>query len=102
MNPFELSAAPLISIEKEYRKKDSFGLLEDSDTVIQSQITISYMLTSILVILAVSLSWQCHRRSCMSTRILHAITAGIFSFWYLLFYFIYRIFLVNPCPSDKA
>lgn len=96
-SPFDLSMTPLVYLNKKVLQKEHFN----ETSIYKAQISISYIITMIIVILAISLSWQCHRKSCMSGRILHALFAGIFSFWYLIFYIIYRVILKNKCTYSN-
>jgi len=93
IEPFAYSSFPLVRLSQ--KRKEKFK----GRTIFTAQQSLAYILSMIIIILAVSLSWQCHRGSCMIGRIIHAFLAACFSFWYLTFYVIYRILLGNKCQK---
>ena len=63
-----------------------------------------YLLILIKVIstsIAVYLAWDCNRTSKKWIKYIIMILAGLFSDFYILFYFVYRILLKNPCNIKK-
>ncbi|MHB1952663.1 MAG: hypothetical protein ACYCOU_02855 [Sulfobacillus sp.] len=53
----------------------------------------------VALILAVLLSWRCNTVAGTGTlaKVLYAIVAGLFSYIYLIYYMIYRVFMAVPC-----
>lgn len=61
--------------------------------------TIWYIVSLIVWISAVALSWNCNTKAGIDTmaKVLYAIAAALFSHFYLIFYLVYRVILKNPC-----
>jgi len=53
----------------------------------------------VFLVSAVALSWDCNTKAGtdMLTKVLYAVGAAVFSHFYLIFYFVYRIILKNSC-----
>lgn len=52
--------------------------------------------------IAVYLAWDCNRKTNKLFKYVIIILAALFSDFYILFYFIYRILLNKPCNSSKV
>lgn len=58
---------------------------------------LAYTVNLILMVVAGYLAWMCNIGETPLVRILYTILAAIFSGLYLLYYFVYRILMGNPC-----
>ena len=57
-------------------------------------------LYAIRAIIAFILSWLCNKEQPFYLKLLYGIIALILSYWYLLFYFIYYIYLNKNCSDE--
>lgn len=53
--------------------------------------------TGLFILFAVMIAWDCNKYEPLMNRAIYTFFAGIFSFWYILYYLIYRIFMGNKC-----
>jgi hypothetical protein len=51
-------------------------------------------------IIALILSWNCNKGSSIYLKLLYSIVAIILSYWYLLFYLVYYIYLNKNCSDE--
>ena len=56
-----------------------------------------YILSSIIALI---LSWNCNKDYPIYLKILYALIAVILSYWYLLFYLVYYIYLNKKCSDE--
>ena len=59
----------------------------------------AHFITIIFIITAAVLSWRCNSMENIWIRYIYCFFASFFSFWYLLFYLIYRILMDNSCNN---
>ena len=65
--------------------------------------TLAWVFHIALWVFAVFLSWQCTSGEPSTfIRVLWALLAAIFSYIYLIYYFIYRVLMGNTCPGGKT
>ena len=57
----------------------------------------SNILGLVLMIVAGYLCWKCNSKESLPRRIIYTTFASLFSFFYLIYYFIYRILMNRPC-----
>ena len=51
-------------------------------------------------IIAFILSWNCNKESSIYLKLLYSLIAIILSYWYLLFYLVYYIYLNKNCSNE--
>jgi uncharacterized membrane protein YozB (DUF420 family) len=67
-------------------------------TVVTADNIISIASTVIFMLLAGYLCWKCNAKEDGFLRVVYTILAVLFNTFYLIYYFIYRYMMGNPCP----
>ena len=99
----KFTVIPLICVSDEIDKKEGFEFGSNNFSS-NNKIVISgfrrvyaHILSVIFIASAALLAWDCNKNESEIMRVASTLLAAIFNFWYLLFYFIYRILMKNTC-----
>lgn len=103
LQTIKFTVTPLICVSDEIDKKEGFQFASGNQYS-NNDITISdvrriyaHILSIIFISSATLLAWDCNKNESQITRVTSTLFAAFFNFWYLLFYFIYRILMKNNC-----
>ena len=91
--PFKLLSMPLICVADQIDGKEGF----QKDLISYTRRIYANIIMIIFIIIAALLAWDCNKNESTVMRFASTFIAAIFSFWYLLFYLIYRVIAGNRC-----
>jgi len=94
--PVKFAVTPLVCTYDSIAQQENldFELGKNKNMALRIMVHVT---TIILIVSAALLAWDCNRGQSIFMQAASTLLAAIFSIWYLLFYFIYRIMMKNPC-----